>query len=121
MSGFISTILNGLNKVPGFFTRVIDLIIPKFPKIGEFLKSISGKISSVLNTIKNVFEKIIGVKGTKAIGGGIKSGAKISGLLYGFEKGIEKVNGVSDNNKELELVNSITNSNITPKYDINEI
>jgi hypothetical protein len=110
MSGFISTILNGLNKVPEFFTRVIDLIIPKFPKIGKFLKSISGKISSVLNTIKNVFEKILGVKGTKVIGAGAKTG----GILYGFQKGIEQISGVSDD----ENLNDIQKNNMNTLKDV---
>jgi hypothetical protein len=119
MSGFISTILNGLNKVPGFFTRVINLIIPKFPKIGVFLKSISGKISSVLNTIKNVFEKIIGVKGTEAIGGGIKSGVKTGGILYGFHKGLEKISGVSNDVTIDDLnLNDIQKNNMNILKDV---
>lgn len=115
MKGFITTILNGLNKVPGYFTNVIKLFDGKFKPISDFLKSILGKIKSVLNTIKNTFELLLGVKPTKVVGAGTKTGT----TLYGVEKGINKIK--DNNNIEQNLINKLKTNKTKAEFDINDI
>lgn len=116
MMDFIQKILSGLSNIPKFFNNVISLVTPKFKKIGDFLKSMLQPLKNVLNSMSNVLSKY--VVGNNIASKAIKTGAVDSASSYIFGSDNKENNG---NNDELKLINSISNSKIKPKYDINDI
>lgn len=100
MKSYITTALNGIKKVPGYIRQAIAFLGSKFPKGASFLKSIMGGLSSVLSKITNVLERLVGKTLTK----GLKAGTKMTGVLYGFHKGIEGVTNAMNPSSELSNV-----------------
>lgn len=84
---FISKMLSGIKELPSFFEKASQYL--KNTKIGGFFSQAFGKLGKIIADATKQMEKLIGVKGTKAL----KVAGTTTGVLYGGEKIINKLAG----------------------------
>lgn len=78
---------NSLSSVPSKMKSAQNFISSKFPKGGQFISNIMGSLSKILTSLEENLTKLLGEKISK----GVMGGGKTSGMLYGLEKGMNKV------------------------------
>jgi len=87
LKGVVQSIINGSSKVPKMMSNAQKFLSSKFPAGAKFLSGILGKISSIMSKLVESLKSLIGTKGLAAT----KAGTTTGGMIYGIEKGAEKV------------------------------
>lgn len=109
---FVTKIINGISKVPSFFSKASSWIASKFPKGAQFIKDALSKFSGFMNRMKTSLQSLIGVGGTKAV----TAAGTTGGLLYGFEKGAQKYAQYKTGLSSVQLKNMETLQSLEKRY-----
>ena len=80
----LQSIATSAGKAPGMLTKAAEWLAKKFPSGSTFIKGILGFAERMITNLVNVIKKLLSPK-SLAVGTGT------SGLVYGFEKGVEKL------------------------------
>jgi hypothetical protein len=83
IKGIITSMIEGVKKIPALLQSVVTAIAKKAPKIANFIKGIFGKLGAVSRKFTESLQKLLG----QTAGKGASVGVKTGGLLYGFETG----------------------------------
>jgi hypothetical protein len=86
----LQKMLNGIKNLPSWFARASPYL--KNTKLGSFFSQAFGRLGEVIKTAVSQLQKLLGVKGTKALG----AAATTTGILYGGEKLINYFTGGDD-------------------------
>jgi hypothetical protein len=88
----IESMLVNIKKFPDLLKNTISMISKKSPKIGQFLTTVLSKISNIINQFTTSLSTLLNKKmGVNTVGKVSKEGVKTGGILYGIEKGMEKM------------------------------
>jgi hypothetical protein len=91
MRNTVESMLNNVNKVPGFLQKAVDYLGKVFPKAAEWIRGILGKVSGFIKNFTSGIGKLFSKKSLTKAG---KELAINYGIEKGFEKGIESVQGM---------------------------
>jgi hypothetical protein len=76
--------VEGAEKTPGLLSKAADWLSTKFPAGSTFIKGILGFVEKIIGKLLYYLKKILSPKG-------IVAGVSTAGVVYGIEKGLEKV------------------------------
>lgn len=96
IKGMVTSMIEGMKKIPALLESVVTSISKKAPKIANFIKGVFGKLSSLSAKFTESLQKLLG----QTAGKGASVGVKTGGLLYGFETGMHSLLGGSKTSEE---------------------
>jgi hypothetical protein len=96
IKGLITSMIEGIKKIPALLESVVTSISKKAPKIANFIKGVFGKLSSLSTKFTESLQKLLG----QTTGKGASVGVKTGGILYGFETGMHSLLGGSKTGEE---------------------
>jgi hypothetical protein len=82
VKGMITSMIDGMKKIPPLLQSVMTTLSTKFPKGANFIKGIFGGLKSISTRFTESLQKLLG----QTAGKGASAGVKTGGILYGFEK-----------------------------------
>lgn len=89
----LESIAKSAEKAPGLLTKSAEWLATKFPPASTFIKGILGFVDTIIRNLLDVLRKILSPKSVLA-------GTGTAGLVYGAEKGIEKLFPHSSDDEE---------------------
>jgi hypothetical protein len=84
------------SKVPGLLGRAAEYLSTKFPAGSSLIKGILGSVEFILSKMVEIIGRILKPKP-------IIAGTAGAGILYGAEKGMEKLSGIFGGEKQSEV------------------
>ncbi len=118
---------DALKKLPDLIKKAIKFLKGKSPSIGGWIEGIAKSLSSFIQKISGWLTKL-GESGAKATQGlttsqklsagaksGVKTAATVTGLDYGFKKGMQIYQGKSDQDVENEEQLKQSIANLSPE------
>ena len=89
----LESMAKSAEKAPGMLTKAAEWLSTKFPAGSTFIKSILGFLDKIIRNLIDIIRKILSPKS-------VLTGTGTAGLVYGFEKGMEKLLPHSRDDKE---------------------
>jgi hypothetical protein len=112
LASLIKSMISGASKVPKFLTQAKSAMAKTFPKGASFISQALDWFSSIMKRFVSSLESLLGKKSPAAL----KAGASTSGVLYGFEKGVDTYATYKTGLNKTQRKNLETLSNIRQYY-----
>ena len=99
IKGFITSMIEGMKKVPALLQELVTTLSTKFPKGASFIKSVFGGLKTISSRFTESLQKLLG----KTSGRGVSTAVKTGGVVYGVEKVIHSLMGGQSIDPEIAI------------------